>query len=345
MSFGGAVYDSVRGVQAAQRLPGLVDLEKDFGYNLQQAAYSLWILAKCIDWLKKEIRPLATEMWGTRKVEITNKFFTDIPHVGLDSEGVVIAGLIHSGNGVTYKVKVDFNRQQQSGTVLSHLMQPVKKKGAATKSRSTFYALKLIFPQRNERYGSSVHRLLAQHNFAPAFYSEFAPNVEDMENKIKHVLPFKPDPLIMYYLMELLSPPTQEEPGWITVEKFGEHANLAALYKDDIRKALEHIANLLRRNQMVHGDVRPNNVMIRVKINGNWFRPLYRVGQKLIDIRVVNFDWSGQAGKVRYPAVRPFPVKYLPREDGQTILQEDDWRMAAAWMKTWPKESDSTKKA
>jgi hypothetical protein len=60
-----------------------------------------------------------------------------------------------------------------------------------------------------------------------------------------------------------------------------------------VRKKLEEIIKLLQEQKMVHADLRPKNIMIKVDENGG-----------ITDeptLSVIDFDWSGKVGKVCYP--------------------------------------------
>lgn len=85
----------------------------------------------------------------------------------------------------------------------------------------------------------------------------------------------------------------------------------------------------LRSGHFVHGDLRPPNVVMRVNDDGTTTAVL------------IDFDWAGKAGKVRYPRGRlnrkvkwPLPVDKMP---GALILYEHDDSMRATLL---PKPSD-----
>lgn len=286
--------------------------------------------------LKTELRIVGHDgqLSSLQSPYLTTRFLTNVPRVGLEGGGISITEPIY--NGILYKVKLDLSQpvgQRRSGDdVLGRLIT----KGLMAESPDALYVLKSTYPQRRETHGTSVHILLAKHAFAPAFYLEFAPPFEDAEQSIKLTTSSKPSPLIRYHLMEFLSPPTKEEPGWVTLDDFVGATDTALLYKDSIKKTLKHIIEILQQNEMVHGDMRPNNIMIRVKVSQDYsIRPLFRQGTKLIDIRLIDFDWAGKVGKVRYPAGRNPLINYWPGEDSQLIMGDDDKKMVDAWMETW----------
>jgi len=60
-----------------------------------------------------------------------------------------------------------------------------------------------------------------------------------------------------------------------------------------LRGALQEIITVLDEKSYVHGDLRSNNIMIRTDVM-----------DKSVELKVVDFDWAGIAGQVRYPAER-----------------------------------------
>ena len=49
-----------------------------------------------------------------------------------------------------------------------------------------------------------------------------------------------------------------------------------------------------------------------------------------VDLRVIDFDWAGEAGQVRYPAERNRDI-WWPGEAGGPIEQDHDSRMVNSW--------------
>ncbi|KIO18326.1 hypothetical protein M407DRAFT_160421 [Tulasnella calospora MUT 4182] len=124
-------------------------------------------------------------------------------------------------------------------------------------------------------YGTEVHRLLAKHQFAPALYGqrclESAPTA---------------------YVMEFLSPPTLKKSGWVTLFDFFKlkDEDLPTRYANAIRIALDHILDVMQDEKMVHGDLRPNNIMLEVIDSGN--TPVCSDEKQGVKLRVVDFDWA-----------------------------------------------------
>ncbi|KAG1887287.1 hypothetical protein F4604DRAFT_1675279 [Suillus subluteus] len=84
---------------------------------------------------------------------------------------------------------------------------------------------------------------------------------------------------------------------------------------DEIAQKLEY----LHQNGLVHGDIRDINIM--VKKDGS------------SGIKLVDFDWSGKIGEIRYP-MNVYRGEHLWRpdgaEDGQLIMAEHDVQMLRA---------------
>ncbi|PPQ86134.1 hypothetical protein CVT26_000981, partial [Gymnopilus dilepis] len=253
---GGAMSEPVSGLPIVQRLPGSVDMTEDFGYNLLEATYTIWTLGKT-------------------------------PSVGLEGGGITVTAA--PWPGILYKVKLDFTqRMGRPGIEAKDNLATLKEQGLSKKPADTSYALKVTYPYRSRSYGTQVHRLLVQHGFAPDLYLEFAPAFEPSHYGLEDY-----DPLICYHLMEDLVEPTRTNSGWITLDEFAEEARAdAVLYKAGIQRSLDRIIGLLQANAMVHGDMQPNNLMIRVQIRNGVMRPLFREDLKIIDIRVIDFDWA-----------------------------------------------------
>jgi hypothetical protein len=144
-------------------------------------------------------------------------------------------------------------------------------------------------------YGTAVHQYLHGLGLAPRLYS-----AEDLHCGLVMV--------VMEYL-------TSEE--WVELETFKGKLGVKA---DAIRRKLEKIVGLLQEQKMVHGDLRPKNMMIKVDQTGEI---VMFEGEPFL--LIVDFDWSGRAGEVRYP---PFLNQKIPWPAGaeayQHIGENDD---------------------
>ena len=158
------------------------------------------------------------------------------------------------------------------------------------------------------RHGDQVQRALAAVQLAPVLFG-------------KRELPGAPTA----YVMEYLSPASFGTAGWMTLFTFQQKHGLAP-YKANIRAALDHILGVLAAGDWVHGDLRPPNMLVKVDADG-----APEVGERgMYQLRVVDFDWAGKRGEVRYPLYRndgeswPAPRGALiePRHDVETV---DAW--------------------
>lgn len=126
-----------------------------------------------------------------------------------------------------------------------------------------------------DTYGTAVHNYLYNHGLAPLLYS-----VENLHRG-----------LIMVVMERLPLP--KDGGGWVELDTFegklGERAGA-------VRKKLERIIDLLQEQRMVHVDLRPNNVMVKVDGSGEMVMDEHGPIFSLID-----FDCAGKVGEVRYP--------------------------------------------
>lgn len=115
-------------------------------------------------------------------------------------------------------------------------------------------------------YGKDAHRVAAESGLAPKLYGvaslDGAPSA---------------------YIMEHLS----GRAGW-------RHPEANSIYlptREHFKKLQAEIRRLLvclQDHQLVHGDLRPNNMFIRVQDDN-------------VELRVVDWDWAGPQGTARYP--------------------------------------------
>lgn len=126
-----------------------------------------------------------------------------------------------------------------------------------------------------ERYGVAAHTVLAQHGFAPR---------------------------LLYHGDIWLTGPEQRGCGsrkMVVMEYVEGVTAYAALYDekkgalpDGVHSVVKRAVKLLHNGGMVHGDIRLGNVLIAKAGDG------VDVGAR---VKIVDFDWAGTAGQVRYP--------------------------------------------
>jgi serine/threonine protein kinase len=81
--------------------------------------------------------------------------------------------------------------------------------------------------------------------------------------------------------------------GMATVEgapTLHEHAKQHRDVKSHILAPLGDLFAEMKKHNIVHGDFRPNNIMIRRK-----------EAEDDYELKVIDFDWAGESGKVNYP--------------------------------------------
>ncbi|RPD77102.1 hypothetical protein L226DRAFT_459785 [Lentinus tigrinus ALCF2SS1-7] len=156
-----------------------------------------------------------------------------------------------------------------------------------------------------ERYGAAAHRLLASHGLAPQ---------------------------LLYYGDIWLSEPERNGCGSrkMVVMEYVEGMNAHMMLDSIVERALpagalaavKRAVKLLHDQGMVHGDIRLGNVIITNPTAGD---------EEDMDkrVRIVDFDWAGEAGSVRYPLylskVINWPVEVA---DYAYITAEHDNEMA-----------------
>ncbi len=142
-------------------------------------------------------------------------------------------------------------------------------------------------------YSEGVHRALADVGLAPLLHGTAR-------------VAGAPSAIIMEYL--------EPSAGWTTLQTYVETHR-------DIEVGIEHpaLAKLLetmKEKKVVHGDLRPNNIMCRVRPEGG------TEGHEL-EIKVVDFDWAGKLDSARYPAIMNPAIKW-PGAPGDLISEDDD---------------------
>jgi len=113
--------------------------------------------------------------------------------------------------------------------------------------------------------------------------------------------------------MELL------EDGWTTLSNYRENVHRDGIpepRKSHLLKRLEEILDYLTAGGMVHGDFRMANIMLK---------PGEEEKAMLFD-----FDWAGEAGKVRYPVNRSDGFDY-PGKSGGPIEAKHDRQFYEKW--------------
>lgn len=163
---------------------------------------------------------------------------------------------------------------------------------------------KLVF----DHYGPEVHQALAP---------EFAPKLFGRSSK--------PGLNYCVYIMEYLEPCVGAD-GWISFLNLPRAVATVARVEDQIITILEKIVKRLQNLKLVHGDLRPNNLMIKMSAP-------YIVANP-VAIKVVDFEWADRSGVARYPENRNECAGY-PGEAGGLIEQAHDGFMIEKFLKEW----------
>jgi hypothetical protein len=132
-----------------------------------------------------------------------------------------------------------------------------------------------------ECYGEDVHKYLHEENLAPKLYftQKIGQFTAVVMNEIKDAMD------IQSYL-----------------KKFGDD-------ESEIKNQCDHLIDCLNDRDMVHGDLRPNNILVK---DGK--------------VQVIDFDWAGEGQNVRYPSfMNHVDVSWpIGASDGQLIQHEHD---------------------
>jgi serine/threonine protein kinase len=147
-----------------------------------------------------------------------------------------------------------------------------------------------------DHYGIDAHRKLAEVGCAPVLFG---------------VARFKGERSA--YVMEHLSPAE----GWVTLHEYLKDNKDAVSH---IYTSVEQLLDVMRENDVAHGDLRPNNIMIR---------DIKDIGK--VELKVIDFDWAGESGKVRYPMRRNESIRWSAGP-GEPILTEHDRTLLMSYL-------------
>jgi hypothetical protein len=155
-------------------------------------------------------------------------------------------------------------------------------------------------------YGKATHEFLHELGLAPRLYS-----VMDLH------------PGLVMVVMEHLGF-REGVGGWVELDAFeGKLGDMA----DPVRNGLEAIIGHLQAQQMVHADLRPKNVMVKVD---EQHRIVISGSEPFLSL--VDFDWTGIVGEACYP---PFlnPRIHWPEgaEAYKKVGRDDDRNLLNNW--------------
>jgi serine/threonine protein kinase len=183
---------------------------------------------------------------------------------------------------------------------------------AASLNRANQPSEKVFVKLTDRPYGIRAHRFLERHNYAPKLYGR----------KILHGAPTA-------YVMEYL------DNHWKSLSDLlsKRRQSLYPSQRGDIKEAIDRILTLLERDGFVHGDFRSNNIMVNL---GD--EPDPSGTHHELQVKVVDFDWAGEAGVAEYPVCRNDYIEGItwPRPAGDVIQAGDDRFLFNSW---WPTTS------
>ena len=143
-----------------------------------------------------------------------------------------------------------------------------------------------------ECYSEEVHRTLANEGLAPLLLGTAR-------------VAGAPWAIVMEYL--------DPSDGWNTLQDYiRKHREITINIE---HPALIKLLKTMKENNVVHGDLRPNNIMCRT-------RPHKGTEGEELEIKVIDFDWAGKLGSAKYPAIMNPQIKWpgAPRD----VIGEDD---------------------
>ncbi len=149
--------------------------------------------------------------------------------------------------------------------------------------------IKLVAP---ECYGETVHRMLADKGLAPLLHGIVC-------------VAGAPSAIMMEYL--------DENSGWMALQNYiKEHQEITI---NTEHPGLVQLLETMKTKEVVHGDLRPINIMCRER------------GE--LEIKVIDFGQAGSLGVARYPAGMnpkiPWPGKLrdlIGRDDNKKLLSK-----------------------
>jgi len=238
----------------------------------------------------------------------------------MDRKGLDIPRFVHEAFKIT--TTLDTGVVYLAEVVDEEKLKDSQLSGVGSNKQVVIKIIYSAFDRQN--YGLEAHGHLASKNMAPKLYGVTAPTPHEFieQGSLEH-----------YIHMEYLSPPSDGKAGWISLHDLGSKYPLVAeANKSQIMKSIKAIINELEEKGLVHGDFRTNNLLVYVKTGQSCTLEL-KDGEPYI--KVIDFDWSREAGKTRSPTSRNQEVKW-PGQDGMYMLLGEDQQMVDLWSPTWP---------
>jgi serine/threonine protein kinase len=144
-----------------------------------------------------------------------------------------------------------------------------------------------------DRYGQRAHKMLAEKGFAPELLYCGSPCLDDNQSSYQS---------ISMVVMEYVNGNT------VAVAKQKMSEKLVETIQSAVRCALD----LLHKNGLVFGDLRPPNVMITT--DGK--------------VKLIDFDWAGEDGQAKYPSLISQGIAWPEGVEALAVMRkEHDWDM------------------
>jgi len=92
-----------------------------------------------------------------------------------------------------------------------------------------------------------------------------------------------------------------------------------SIIRPQVEKGIKHIVGLLEGKGYVHGDLRAANIMIK---------------RDSLELKVIDFDWAGEAGHTYYPVERNDEIRDWPKgsKQGGVISMGHDRALVDYWL-------------
>ncbi|KDR74140.1 hypothetical protein GALMADRAFT_251027 [Galerina marginata CBS 339.88] len=217
----------------------------------------------------------------------------------------------------TVELKLEYIRPfELPGLDITHIFEANSATKCKTEGKAGDASILVKFPV-GSAYGRHVHEKLASLGLAP------------------RLLGLCSTPIGTAYAMEFLRPPTDCEGGWISLEELAHSLpSTATEYASSIRNKLDEIVKAFEDNGFVHGDLRPNNLMIRMKN----FRLVDVDADGSPRLMVIDFDWANNEPYAVYPPLLNMSIPW-PGKPGKRILMGHDRIMVDTWAGPYPAPS------
>jgi hypothetical protein len=113
----------------------------------------------------------------------------------------------------------------------------------------------------------------------------------------------------------------RSEDGWISLEEYARQHDQDVLPR--INGQMDRIFEAMEKEELVHGDFRPNNIMVRE-------------GKLGLEMKLVDFDWAGTSGEVNYPFRRNENISW-PAAAGEPIVIGHDRQLLKSCLEKFNK--------